>query len=448
MSSPSFAPHRSKAATAPQIRDLAYNLHGWAMEDGIAGDKEVRVITARSPSSITYDTVFGVFNDFNESSSVVFKPDTSFSTAELKPPCDTTQAYLIVGYAKRFMEWKHLSSNPAYLPNEERAATGTVRPNNIIPWDHRSPPVLVVAPMTYGLGVRSTLYALINPRDGLCTPHVIAMGNVFIRSEFRSVKNTIDSSSSTWKSAIRDTIIQLNTDGLAPKVKSNTNTKEEGSVEEAKGKEEATIGNKQKRSPFSLNPPGIFPRFRGFPQLVGLPPNPTADNSSVANSSKTSAIANLQKTSSTGQAQSLASGDQVSGAVLEDGSLTSQLQRLVREIGAFEQRQREFSVKEHNLEVRSVQLQKIKTALEKRQVELENLESDLNTRNSKLEASETALNQRQSRLIEEIQAALDGEKAAIYDTITKGVKRRREGDDELERKVRRLCFSGQKSAQS
>ncbi|KAH9216022.1 hypothetical protein DL95DRAFT_460565 [Leptodontidium sp. 2 PMI_412] len=169
--SPSF-PSLTGAQSGLQIRDLAFNSDGWAMEYGMKGEGRGLIINAAFPSSTSYTTI----------------------------------ATAAVGYVPRSPEDKHMRNNVEYHTGQRRAI-GTTRPRNIIPWDENAPPVPVVTPLALREGdAPFKLYALMNPRDGTCTPYTIDKQRVFIRWEFRSVVSNTRERMKEWSNTIADAV--------------------------------------------------------------------------------------------------------------------------------------------------------------------------------------------------------------------------------------------------
>ncbi len=191
----------------PQLKGLAFNIHGWAMEDRMPKNQDKIVITARAPSSNTYENAIMAANGNQVQSSEIFRSSTTFSIVELAPPTPNTYQYLVIGYIPRVCNKDHLHQNKVGTSKR----IGTIRPQNVITWETAAPPVIVVAPMTYKEKRISVRYlALLEPKDELCTPHFISeRSHVFFRHEFRCQLNSVAERRMFWQTFVQTTIINL-----------------------------------------------------------------------------------------------------------------------------------------------------------------------------------------------------------------------------------------------
>ncbi|KAG4434161.1 hypothetical protein IFR05_010353 [Cadophora sp. M221] len=67
---------------------------------------------------------------------------------------------------------------------------GNSKPTNVIPWDSTAPPILVVTEIPAREDGVLNFWALLWPKNGLCTPFTIKAEYVFFRWEYRTFANT------------------------------------------------------------------------------------------------------------------------------------------------------------------------------------------------------------------------------------------------------------------
>lgn len=189
----------------PQIMDLAFNLYGWAIEDGIRSKNNKIVINARAPSRSSYESVLEAAEEHSTPPSEIFNSSPTFSTAEGAQPSQDTCQYMLVGYIPRSLDDEHLNMNKDYNAGGSRSV-GSVRPNNVIPWDNAAPPVFVVAQLACKKSTHYARYlALLKPKDGLCTPFYISeRQHVFFRWEFRYLVANFGRRRAFWASAVKE----------------------------------------------------------------------------------------------------------------------------------------------------------------------------------------------------------------------------------------------------
>ncbi|KAH7419372.1 hypothetical protein BKA64DRAFT_15376 [Cadophora sp. MPI-SDFR-AT-0126] len=213
MTSLAHSSRSSKAGPLPQqIKDLAFNLSGWAMEDGLANKGAHVVITAGARPSIGetwYSRVIEVGNGPINSDHEVFNSAPEFSPAEIAQPTPTNRRYLVVGYTTRSVhETEHLKINKDYGLTRLKLI-GTVRPSNVIAWDKAAPPVMVVVPLPFPVNESISFWALLKPQNGLCKPYRIMEKNIFFRWGYRSLDSNLsrfEERNYAWNKIIIDTV--------------------------------------------------------------------------------------------------------------------------------------------------------------------------------------------------------------------------------------------------
>ncbi|KAL5328918.1 hypothetical protein ACEPPN_002427 [Leptodophora sp. 'Broadleaf-Isolate-01'] len=205
-----MAPHKNSRRTPksaqpatpdPQIKNLAVNLNGWAMVDGMNERNTNQIITARSTFSTSYSTIISN----NNGKDIVFRSSLDFSGTELAHPTNGNRRYLIVGYAPRAItKGEYLKKNKAYGKGMTKSI-GSAKPVNVIPWDSTAPPILVVTEMPAREDGVIQFWALLWPKNGLCTPFAIKVENVFFRWEYRTFTNTKERRAA-WTKSVQEAV--------------------------------------------------------------------------------------------------------------------------------------------------------------------------------------------------------------------------------------------------
>ncbi|PVH89555.1 hypothetical protein DL98DRAFT_523467 [Cadophora sp. DSE1049] len=427
-----MAPPLKSSAEATQISDLAFNVNGWALEDGMIGEERGLIINARCPSG-SYLRLIQTINNPKTASSSLFRSTLSFTAAEIAPSSDHTGQYLIVGYALRSPDSKHDHHNVAHK-SKELEPVGTRQPRNVISWDTEAPLALVVTPMTCIEGNHLKYFALMEPNNGLCTPYIVRQDKVFFRAEFRSMEMTTYRRRYAWSTRIRDAISKLKSPEKRMVGSSGVDV-EANSKEGDEGEELVASSTSIPREGSDL---------QDFEGNAITEASSTSSTARCLTEEKATTLPVLSETMQICPPKDLVGPGPGPGIEIDMG-LARQLQvrLLFRKAEVLEQREREIAAKEKTLEERSIQLKIREQALQQQRTELEDKGATCNTRKTDLDIVKNVLGQRQPQTVQKMQAALDKEKAAMNDAMTKGVKRRREGDDDLEQEALRLCSGGQ-----
>ncbi|KAL2075520.1 hypothetical protein VTL71DRAFT_463 [Oculimacula yallundae] len=185
-----------------QIKHLAVNTNGWAMIDGTNGRETNETITARAPFTTLYSTVI---TNNNGKDDIVFRSSLELTRDELSPPTKGHRKYLIVGYAlRREPQRTYLKKNRAYMKGKS-GPVGNSKPSNVLRWDSSAPPILVVVDLSVKEEETLEYWALLWPKNGVCTPFSIKEENVFFRWEFRSFTKTKERSLA-WRKNIMEAV--------------------------------------------------------------------------------------------------------------------------------------------------------------------------------------------------------------------------------------------------
>ncbi|KAH7342666.1 hypothetical protein BKA65DRAFT_586666 [Rhexocercosporidium sp. MPI-PUGE-AT-0058] len=194
----------------PQIKNLAVSLNGWAMTDGMNGRETNQIITARS----TFLTLYSTIITNNNGKDTIFRSSLDFSESELANPINGNRRYLIVGYAPRAItQGEYLKKNKAYGKPKTKSI-GNAKPTNVIPWDSTAPPILVVTEIPAREDGAVSFWALLWPKNGLCTPFAIKIENIIFRWEFRTFTNT-KARKAAWTKSITEAVKIISCGGFS-----------------------------------------------------------------------------------------------------------------------------------------------------------------------------------------------------------------------------------------
>ncbi|XMA15797.1 hypothetical protein WAI453_008588 [Rhynchosporium graminicola] len=153
-----------------QIEDLAVKLNGWALRDGMQEREINQTITARPPSRTLCTTVIA---NYHGKDNILFRNSMNLMEGEIAPPTNISRRYLIVGYAiLARSQGEYSQKNRAYQEGDNKSIGGSV-PLNVISWDSCLPPCLVVTEVPSRNDGQAHFWALILPRDGMCTPFIV-----------------------------------------------------------------------------------------------------------------------------------------------------------------------------------------------------------------------------------------------------------------------------------
>ncbi|KAK5047898.1 hypothetical protein LTR84_006086 [Exophiala bonariae] len=187
--------HQSSTETSTgemQIRDLAFNLAGWALKDVCKGEHMYQQINAKSiPSKkpLQWTTAIDISTTVNngDTADSAFRQSFDLTDEEAdstQPLPENTSRYLIVGYAKHGIGVFRYSKSPSWFSMHSPSKVGTERPDRKDILSGKNKVAFVVVEMMHR-EVDPAFYVLLFPRNGLCTPYTIARSEIFFRHEFR-----------------------------------------------------------------------------------------------------------------------------------------------------------------------------------------------------------------------------------------------------------------------
>ena len=175
--------------TDGQLRALAFTQTGLALEIPKIYRNELQIVLARFPVYTNFEHKLHKTHD----RSSFFRESMSFTAAELGSVTTDIAPYTVVGYVPRAIQ----------LPDRhvEYGVLGKVVPAHVIAWrESQLVPVVALLPK---VGSLIRIFALIEPRDGLCTPYAVYTSAVFFRPEYRSSKGSSSGRYRDWNQMIR-----------------------------------------------------------------------------------------------------------------------------------------------------------------------------------------------------------------------------------------------------
>lgn len=180
----------------PQISDLAFNVHGWALEDGMKGRATFEVVNAHKATMVKggFQAKIKEIKETklkNEPHAEIYRTDLTYTNREtdetLSERDSAISRYLVVGYTLQEDD-PIFDGNKTFARYSDNELVGESRPSNnhVIKWDDCLTPILVVTPIKINTGTSVRLFALIAPKSGLCQPVLIQHERIFYRWEFRA----------------------------------------------------------------------------------------------------------------------------------------------------------------------------------------------------------------------------------------------------------------------
>jgi len=200
MASSSAPYQRSREKKTDQLADIAVSLKGWAMVDGMRHRKENEIICARPINSKPSADLISLHQKSGIPLTETFRSASKYTPEELAPLSAFTRNYLVVGYAPRYPTVELLERNPDISYPKK---VGQERPGNVVEWKKDEPPILVVVDISSKKREKTQLWALLCPKDGLCTPYQINRNVVFFRWEFRTSATAYSSRAKSWMVVVR-----------------------------------------------------------------------------------------------------------------------------------------------------------------------------------------------------------------------------------------------------
>jgi hypothetical protein len=180
-----------------QLKTIAYTVKGWAMEDGVEGrEKNETIIAYASKSTTSVATIISKLQKEGLPESEIFR---NAATAREKGDLEVGLAkYLVVGYALRSADKK---LNTA-VGKKIKIGSEKEHPEHTIKWDKNAIPLLVVTEILEDRPDGIQLWALLKPRNSLCSAFQIGQDQVFYRYEFRNSITAVKERSSTWNKLV------------------------------------------------------------------------------------------------------------------------------------------------------------------------------------------------------------------------------------------------------
>lgn len=208
---------KQASTQAAQLQNFAFTIGGYGMRDGIAGRDVYEVICAYPKSTKPFKSVIAeskLGEHISESKQPLFKESTTYTTRELGPAEVGVHQYLVVGYALRSQpQGIDLTKKIKSLQKQKPVGVTEPKEEDIFKWDDAQPPVFVVTEIVKTQPEGIQLYALLNPKNGLCTPHSIAQDQVFYRHEFRDGTTDKKSRGPAWNGNVAQHSVRPGIDG-------------------------------------------------------------------------------------------------------------------------------------------------------------------------------------------------------------------------------------------
>jgi len=195
-----------------QIADLAFNIRGHALEDGLRERRENEVINAYSPVAVIFTTAVKSLSKADEE---VWRESLAFTPRELGGIEEGLRPYLVVGYALREPPPGTLTASKE---SKKQRPVGITRPDSVISWAE-SNVIYVVSEILEAPKEGVQLWALLKPNLGVCTPYQIGQDAVFYRWEFRDASTSIRARGVNWNRLVTNQAVRPGFGGRLPSAK-------------------------------------------------------------------------------------------------------------------------------------------------------------------------------------------------------------------------------------
>ncbi|KFZ03810.1 hypothetical protein V502_10644 [Pseudogymnoascus sp. VKM F-4520 (FW-2644)] len=183
------------AQAAPiQIRELAFNTNGHALEDGMVKRNINEIILCFSEKS-TASIEATISKMKKDGKKNIYREEQTYTNRELGDLEPGLARFLVIGYALRTPHEDHENKAPEH---RKQKGTGSEAPKTIIPWDKDEPPLLVVTEITPTQPDGVQLWVLLFPMNGISSPYKIGQLRVFYRYEFRDATSAIKDRAASW----------------------------------------------------------------------------------------------------------------------------------------------------------------------------------------------------------------------------------------------------------
>lgn len=194
-----------------QIKHLAFNTHGHAMNDPIVNRNVNEVILCFSTKSTL--PINNAITKLENEKKTVYRDDLTYTERELGPLQPGLAKFLVVGYALRDNPKKYITAAPEH---QKQRGTGFEIPKSIITCGEQ-PPLLVVAEILQSQVEGVQLWALLCPQNGICSVYQIAQNRVFYRFEFRDGTTAIKERGTNWNRLVEAMSVRPGEGGLSAK---------------------------------------------------------------------------------------------------------------------------------------------------------------------------------------------------------------------------------------
>jgi hypothetical protein len=195
-----------------QIADLAFNIRGHALEDGLRERRENEVINAYSPVAVIFTTAVKSLSKAKEE---VWRESLAFTPRELGGIEAGLRQYLVVGYALREPPPGTLTASKE---SKKQRPVGIAHPDSVIAWAE-SNVIYVVSEILEAPRQGVQLWALLKPNHGICTPYQIGQDAVFYRWEFRDASTSIKARGVNWNRLVTNQAVRPGFGGRLPSAK-------------------------------------------------------------------------------------------------------------------------------------------------------------------------------------------------------------------------------------
>lgn len=194
-----------------QIKELAFNTNGHAIYDPCPNRNINEVILCFEHKSTL--PIYTTITRATKENKPVFRESLAYTERELGDLEPGLAKFLVVGYAIQ----EHLDEHDVKAPeHRKQKGTGFEVPKKVISIGEKIP-FLVVAEIVPSQAEGLQLWALLCPKNGICTPYQISQSRVFYRFEFRDATTSIKERATQWGRLITAISVRPGEGGLSAK---------------------------------------------------------------------------------------------------------------------------------------------------------------------------------------------------------------------------------------
>ncbi|KAF5872685.1 uncharacterized protein Bfra_006048 [Botrytis fragariae] len=176
------------------VKGFAFTVRGLAVEDGFKDRGVKTTICASAEKKNQFQDLKTRAENGEEG---ILRMEAEFTRRELGPLEPGLSSYLVVGYV--LLEEDH---NRTFDQSEtsKKKPVGATQPERYRKFDDNPMPILVVTDVIDAVddNYQMRYYALMSPKNGICTPNKVKIDNIYFVHEFRDLETALKTRKTTW----------------------------------------------------------------------------------------------------------------------------------------------------------------------------------------------------------------------------------------------------------